>query len=94
MDEEKTEMSTYTHYQEAKKNEHIPDPEHVGACLTCGFWDDETHRNTIQTQQIAVCVHPTLKPFALLVSGSSACNKWMKKPDVDPQAESYSMAGA
>lgn len=87
-------MSTYAHYQDAKKSEQLPEADHVGACITCGFWDEETKRSTEQIPLIAHCVHPTLKPFALLVSGSSACNKWIKKPDVSPQAENYSMSGA
>lgn len=86
-------MTTYTHFQEAKKAEDLPQSDKVGVCLTCKFWDVAEHRSPDLTSQIARCMQPDLKGFALIVSGSSACNKWQEKPGVAQEATDYAKKG-
>jgi hypothetical protein len=43
---------------------------------------------------VGLCVQPELKDFALIVSGSSACNHWNEKPDAGPAAKAYAEAQA
>ena len=41
-------------------------------------------------QLVALCVQPELALFELIVSGSSACNRWEKADSVSKNAELYS----
>lgn len=86
-------MSTYNHFQEAKNAETLPESEKLGMCLNCKYWDVEGTTTLTQKEQVAVCVHPALKSYALIVSGTSACNKWVVRDVVDPQAKAYSKQG-
>jgi hypothetical protein len=86
-------MPVYHHYQEVKKTHSLPMAEQVGACLTCSWWDAEAPRPVEEKDEVGLCVQPTLKDFALIVSGSSACNKWSKKPDAGQDAQNYSLQG-
>jgi len=45
------------------------------------------------TSQLALCVQPELKAYALVVSGSSACNRWKEKPDAGPEAKAHAERG-
>jgi hypothetical protein len=86
-------MSAHNHFQEVKNAETLPDADKMGMCLNCKFWDVEGTTTLEQKQLVAVCVYPELKPYALVVSGTSACNKWAARPNVDPQAKEYSKQG-
>ncbi len=86
-------MATYKHFQEAKKAETLPESEKVGVCLTCRYWDLEDTRPTALTGQIARCLYPQLQAVALLVSGSSACNKWAEYANAGPEAKAYAEQG-
>ncbi len=86
-------MSLYPHFQEVKKAVSLPMSEQIGACLTCSYWDAPTPRPESQVEQVAVCVQPALKPFALIVSGSSACDKWKEQTDAGPEAKAYAERG-
>ena len=85
-------MPTYEHFQEAKKSEDLPNKENVGACLTCKYWEQEL-RAVSQAELLAKCVQPQILPLGLLVTGSSACNKWMLMPNVAPEARAYAEQG-
>lgn len=86
-------MPLYPHFQEARKAEALPDKEKVGVCLTCSYWNAPTPRPESQTAQVALCMYPALKEYALLVSGSSACNKWQEKAEAGPEAKAYAERG-
>lgn len=86
-------MSAYAHFQEAKNASDLPDAEKLGMCLNCKYWDVEGATTLDQKQNVALCVYPALKPYALIVSGTSACNKWAERENVDPQAKQYSKQG-
>ena len=86
-------MPLYPHFQEAKKSETLPESENVGVCLTCAYWEAHVPRYEADTQQVALCIHPELKPYALIVSGSSACNKWKMKPGAGDEAKAYAERG-
>ncbi len=86
-------MPTYKHFQEVKKAVRLPDRDKVGVCLTCRYWDVEGRRSEALTPRLALCKQPDLKPFALIVSGSSACNKWAEKPGIGPNAKAYAKRG-
>ncbi len=68
-------MPTYEHFQQIKKASRLPDPDKVGACLTCNYWQVEEPRLKALIDRLELCVQPDLKPYALIVSGASACNK-------------------
>lgn len=87
-------MPTYAHFQEVKKALDLPQKDKMGACLTCRYWDVEEDRTVAITTRVARCIQPDLKNYALVVSGSSACNKWQEKPGVDPKATAYAKQGA
>ena len=86
-------MPTYEHFQEVKKAVQLPDADHVGVCLTCRFWQVEEPRKEALTPRLALCVQEELKPYALIVSGSSGCNKWKEQPNVEPEAKAYAERG-
>ncbi len=88
-------MPTYTHLQEVKKTESLPaaEGEKIGVCLTCHYWEAETPRAEAHVPKLALCVQSQLKPFALIVSGSSGCNKWKEHPEAGPQAKAYAERG-
>lgn len=86
-------MSAYNHFQEVKNAEQLPEAEKLGMCLNCKYWNVEGTTTLEQKQSVAVCVYPALKSYALIVSGTSACNKWATRPNVDPQAKEYSKQG-
>lgn len=86
-------MAVYQHYQEVKKTHALPMAEQVGACLTCNWWDETAPRPAEEKDMVGLCVQPTLKGFALIVSGSSACNKWEKYPNAGQEAQDYSLHG-
>ena len=68
-------MPTYEHFQQVKKAVQLPDHDEVGVCLTCRFWQVEETRGEMITARLALCVQEDLRPYALIVSGSSGCNK-------------------
>ena len=78
-------MALYKHFQEVKKAEKLPKEDKVGVCLTCKYWDVEEKRSESQTPKLALCVHSELKPYALIVSGSSGCNKWAEKSGISAE---------
>jgi hypothetical protein len=84
-------MPVYHHYQEAKKALSLPMADHIGACITCQYWDVEAPRPEEEKDDVGRCVQPQLKDFGLLVSGASACNHWEIKPDAGPEALHYAM---
>lgn len=90
-------MPTYEHFQQVKKATRLPDHNKVGACLTCRYWQAEEPRGAPQGQalvaRVALCLQSELKPYALIVSGSSACNKWQEKPGIEPEAKAYAKEG-
>lgn len=86
-------MSAYNHFQEVKNAEPLPDADKMGMCLNCKYWEVEGTTTLEQKELVARCVYPELKSYALIVSGTSACNKWAKRPQVDRQAEKYSKQG-
>ena len=86
-------MSAYNHFQEVKNQNELPEADALGMCLNCKYWDVEGTTTLEQKQQLAICVYPALKPYALIVSGTSACNKWTARNHVDPEAEAYSKQG-
>ncbi len=87
-------MPTYKHFQEVQKAVRLPDRDKVGACLTCRYWKVEGRRPESLTRRLALCIQPNLKPFALIVSGSSACTQWVEKRGVGPKAKGYAERGA
>lgn len=82
-------MPVYPHFQVAKQSNSLPMAAQVGACITCSFWNVETPRPKSETNLVGLCVQPELKDFALIVSGSSACNHWAEKPEAGPEAKAY-----
>lgn len=82
-------MPTYAHYQHAKSANAFPRHDQIGACLTCKWWDTTEHRDESLVGRVALCVQEELKPFALLVSGGSACNRWEEKANKEPEAHAY-----
>ncbi len=86
-------MSLHHHFQEVKKAETLPNAEKLGMCLNCKYWSAEGTLTLDKKEHLAVCVYPELKPYALIVSGTSACNKWAERANVDPEAKAYSKQG-
>ena len=88
-------MPIYSHLQEVKKVESLPaaDGEKIGVCLTCTYWQAEAPRPTSYVNQVALCVQPGLKQYALVVSGSSGCNKWKENTEAGPDAKAYAEQG-
>ncbi|MBA2479975.1 MAG: hypothetical protein H0V44_04880 [Planctomycetes bacterium] len=86
-------MTTYEHFQAVKKDVKLPKKDSVGACLTCKFWKAEEKRGERLVPRLALCVQPHLKGFALIVSGSSGCNAWVEKPNIEPSAKAYAKRG-
>lgn len=86
-------MPTYSHFQDVKNALELPEPDRVGACLTCRYWDTEETRTQEIVSRVTRCLQPELKNYALIVSGSSACNKWQEKPGVAPEATAYAKQG-
>jgi len=82
-------MPTFEHYQQLKTANALPGHDGVGACLTCKYWQVEAYRDESIVPKVALCIHPMLAPFALIVTGASACNKWAEKPDKEPEAAAY-----
>jgi len=82
-------MPVYSHFQEAKNAQPLPMAAQVGACITCSYWNVETPRPETEAPMVGICVQPQLKDFALIVSGSSACNHWHDKPEAGADAHSY-----
>ncbi|MBF6595908.1 MAG: hypothetical protein IVW51_15905 [Thermaceae bacterium] len=85
-------MPTFDHFQQLKQ--HIPlvaEENRIGACLACTYWDaDDVKRDESQVARVAVCLHPALVEFSLLVSGGSACGKWEEEPAAGEAAKTYS----
>ena len=88
-------MPTYSHLQEVKKVESLPvaEGEKLGVCLTCAYWQAEAPRAEAHVPKLALCVQPSLKAYALVVSGSSGCNKWKEHPEAGPAAKAYAEKG-
>lgn len=86
-------MPTYEHFQDLKKATTLPRHDKVGACLTCRYWDVGERRGESIAPRLARCIQPQLEPYALLVSGSSACNKWAEVPGKGPAAAAYAERG-
>ncbi len=87
-------MPVYQHFQEAKNAQPLPMAQQIGACITCGYWAVEAPRPEEEVDMVGLCVQPQLKDFALIVSGSSACNHWNEKSDAGPAAKAYAEAQA
>lgn len=86
-------MPTYPHYQALKAASRLPKHDKIGACLTCKYWKVDEYRTEALVGEVALCVQPQLKPYALIVSGGSACNKWVAKPNKEPEAAEYAERG-
>lgn len=86
-------MPSYNHYQQLKTSVELPEHDEVGACLTCAYWEVTEYRDEAMAPKVALCLHPKLAPLALIVSGSSACNKWEAKPNKEPEAGAYAERG-
>ena len=88
-------MPTFNHVQEAKKSLQLPthEGEQIGVCLTCKYWHMEEERHEAHTSKLAQCVYPALKEYALIVSGSSGCNKWANAENSAPDAKAYAERG-
>jgi len=86
-------MPTYEHFQELKTATTLPEHDKVGACLTCTYWEVDEHRTEAIAPRLAQCVQPQLRPYALIVSGASACNKWVAKANKEPEAAAYAERG-
>jgi hypothetical protein len=84
-------MPVYNHVLEVMNSQPLPihEGEHIGVCLTCKYWQVDETRKEDQTPKVALCVQPALKDYALIVSGSSGCDKWQDYPNVSPDAEAY-----
>lgn len=84
-------MPVFEHFQQLKN--HIPLPaekKQIGACLTCSYWDaDDVKRTEGQVAHVAVCLHPDLVEYSLIVSGGSACSKWEEEPAAGAEAMAY-----
>lgn len=88
-------MPTYSHLQEVKKAETllVAEGEKIGVCLTCSYWEVETPRPESLTAKLALCIQPQLEPYALIVSGSSGCNKWKMNDGAGDEAKAYAEKG-
>lgn len=86
-------MPTYEHYQTLKAENVLPGHPNIGACLTCTYWQVEERRTEKIVPNVALCVHPTLLPYSVIVSGGSACNLWEAKPNKEPEAAEYAERG-
>ncbi len=86
-------MAVYQHLQHLKMSEPLPDAAKVGTCITCTFWNEEAPRPVEETKLVGRCVQPELKDYALVVSGASGCNHWLKQDGVGPEAEAYMQGG-
>lgn len=86
-------MPTYEHFQDLKKDKHLPNADKIGACLTCKFWDAEGSRDEALAPADALCLQPELKNYQLIVSGGSGCNRWVQQPGVSQEAQAYAMRG-
>ena len=86
-------MSTYMHLTEVKKAQKLPEEAKVGVCLTCSWWEVKEPRQASQAPLLSLCAQPQLKAAALVVSGSSGCNKWELQKGVDADAEAYAKKG-
>ncbi len=53
----------------------------------------EEERHEAHTSKLAQCVYPALKEYALIVSGSSGCNKWANAENSAPDAKAYAERG-
>jgi hypothetical protein len=87
-------MPTYKHYQDLKRAEHLENPDRIGACLTCRYWDAEGPRTGALAPTDALCLQPELKRAQLIVSGGSGCNRWEKYANVAEDAEAFAQVGA
>jgi hypothetical protein len=88
-------MPAFNHLQEVKKAVPLPihPGEQIGVCLTCKFWQVEETRTKSQSPKVAVCVEPHLRDYALIVSGSSGCDKWQDTPNTAEDAQRYAHMG-
>lgn len=86
-------MPTYEHFKSLKAHTILPKHDKVGARLTCTFWQIDEYRDEAAVARLARCVPPQLKPDALLVSGSSACNEWVEAPNKGLEAAAYAERG-
>lgn len=86
-------MPIHDHYQALKKANTLPAHPDIGACLTCTFWEVTERRTEALVSMVALCIHPELIPYALIVSGGSACNRWEEKPNKEPEAAAYAERG-
>jgi len=86
-------MSLHHHFQEVIKAEPLPHSEDIGMCLNCSFWEVEGQTHLEEKEELAPCIYPDFIPLALIVSGTSACNKWKERDEVDPAAKAYSKIG-
>lgn len=86
-------MPVYQHFQQIKKDHQLPMAQQVGACITCSYWDAEAPRPEDETEMVGLCSQPELKGFALIVSGSSACNHWNHQSNAGEEAEAYTHQG-
>lgn len=86
-------MPTYEHFQQLKAATQLPAHDKIGACLTCTHWQVEERRTEATAPRLALCVQPQLAPYALIVSGSSGCNKWVAKANKEPEAAAYAERG-
>lgn len=87
-------MPVYPHFQQAKKAQTLPMSEKIGACITCSYWAADAPRPKEEVDMVGLCIQPQLKDYALIVSGSSACNHWHEKTDAGPAAKAYAEAQA
>src|SRR5689334_16089822 len=67
-------MENYEHFGETRRGETDEASEKVGPCLTCRYWQTDEQRTPNLSGSIMQCVQSELKPFHLMVSGSSGCN--------------------
>ena len=86
-------MPIYSHMQDVRKNHDLPKTDKIGVCLTCTYWQVEQPRDPAIKENLALCLHPDLQGYALVVSGTSACNVWKKKEGVEEEAVEYSKIG-
>lgn len=84
-------MPTFEHLQQLKNHIPLPaDKQQIGACLTCSYWDaDDVRRDESQVARVAVCLHPELVEYSLIVSGSSGCSRWAVEPAAGAEARAY-----
>ncbi|MBC8101326.1 MAG: hypothetical protein H7Z41_01895 [Cytophagales bacterium] len=87
-------MPAYQHFQQAKNAQPLPMSQQVGACITCSYWAVDAPRPEEEVEMVGLCVQPQLKDFALIVSGSSACNHWHEQLNAGPAAKAYAEAQA